>query len=62
MEEENVCFMFIQLLEEMDYIQSSYDYGDAHLFVKCQGIHLTKQKTGRSRQYACLIDDVTTGK
>lgn len=54
--------MFIQLLEEMDYIQSSYDYGDAHLFVKCQGIHLTKQKTGRSRKYACLIDDVTTGK
>lgn len=36
--------MLIQLFEEMDYIQRSYDYGYAHLFVKCQGIHLTKWK------------------
>lgn len=44
MEEENVCFMLIQPLEEMDYVQLSYDDIYAHLFVKFQGIHLTKQK------------------
>lgn len=36
--------MLMPLFEEMAYIQRSYDYGYAHLFVKCQGIHLTKQK------------------
>ena len=46
----------------MDYIQRSYDYGFAHLLANCQGIHLTKWKKEDQDKYACLIDDVTTGK